>query len=295
MTSPAPGAGDQITHPDTRLVLARGGVSPKKLLCTNQVEWDPRLNKYAKKIVAGLMDRWKATPDAVDRKWAVHHALGYLVRTYFNHGQPHNLGAMLLKGLTYGAGSAKARPLLLFRSGLTIGATSPRACFESLVRHGQVRHVINLYGGLFPFGDVIASEKAAASRLGVSYFDASEHPELCWRSLVEHSQDYQQNRAQAAARLGSLIRDHVLRPRGEAPKGNIYIHCCGGMHRSGMLFGVLRRCINGDPMALIEEEYRRHTVFRSPREPGGFEPLNLRFIREFDCMSLKIPAKEGGP
>ena len=68
-------------------------------------------------------------------------------------------------------------------------------------------------------------------------------------------------------------------------------HSSGGMHRSGMLFGVLRRCVNGDSMAQIEREYRRHVAYSSEQQPGGFESLNLRFIREFDCRLLKLKSE----
>ena len=87
--------------------------------------------------------------------------------------------------------------------------------------------------------------------------------------------------------VAKAIRTRILHPQGNgAPAGNVYFHCGGGMHRSGMIFGILRRCINNDPMDVIEAEYKRHTAYRSPEKPGGFEPLNLRFIREFDCGLL---------
>jgi hypothetical protein len=40
-------------------------------------------------------------------------------------------------------------------------------------------------------------------------------------------------------------------------------------------------------METVEKTYKRHTAYRSEAEPGGYEPLNLRFIREFDCELLK--------
>ena len=40
-------------------------------------------------------------------------------------------------------------------------------------------------------------------------------------------------------------------------------------------------------MEQIAAEYRRHVGYISESKPGGFEPLNLRFIREFDCSLIK--------
>jgi hypothetical protein len=272
-------------------VLGEAGIDAARLACSSGVAWDPSLNRYAGEIVAGIQKRWGVSPDPEAIREARHHALGYLVRTFFNLTQPHNLGVMRLKGLSYRDGQGIARPLLIYRSGLTIGSREPRACFKSLLQYGGVRHVVNLYGGTFPFADVVAHEKRLARQLGVSYLDAAQDEQHRWRKLVEREQDYEGGRAEAQRRLAGLIREHLLRPGGKAPRGNIYIHCCGGMHRSGMLFGVLRRCINGDSMELIEREYRRHVAFTSEQRPGGFEPLNLRFIREFDCQLLKLKTK----
>ena len=256
------------------------------LQCSTFVSWEPTLNRYAKAMVAGLANQWSVTPDAAALKRARHHVLGYLVRSYFNQARPHNLGATALKGHSYTDAQGKKRPLLVIRSAVTIGATGQQACFKSLIRHAGVRHVINLYGGTFPFHDVIEAEKKTAARLGVTFYDLAQHPEHKFRPLIEAAQDYQKNVAQAEKNLATLINLRLLRPGGGPPRGNLYFHCCGGMHRSGMIFGVLRRCINGDSMEAIEKEYRRHVAFTDAGRPGGFEPLNLKFIREFDCRRI---------
>ena len=149
--------------------------------------------------------------------------------------------------------------------------------------------MVNLYGGSFPFGDMIEHEKRLAARLKVTYFDAGRVPELEYRSLIEDPRDYESNRRRAMTNLARLIREQLLHPQGKPPGGNLYIHCGGGMHRSGMLFGVVQRCINREPMDRIEADYKRHTGYLSARQPGGYEPLNIRFIREFDCGLLPSP------
>ena len=83
----------------------------------------------------------------------------------------------------------------------------------------------------------------------------------------------------------TIIKD-ILRPEGASPRGNILLHCASGMHRTGMLFGIIRRAICNDPMPSIRENYLRHVRFISEAEPGGFEPLNLRFIEEFDISMI---------
>jgi hypothetical protein len=58
-----------------------------------------------------------------------------------------------------------------------------------------------------------------------------------------------QTRAQTRAETG-----------GNKPAGNILIHCCGGMHRTGMLFAIIRRWVNDDPIDDVLADYRRHSV-----------------------------------
>jgi len=145
--------------------------------------------------------------------------------------------------------------------------------------------VVNLYGGHFPLHDFIRAEKAVAHDRGVTHHDTSNSGRR-WRRLIKRERDYEKNHRRAMEIVAELINGEILRPGGKAPRGNVYLHCGGGMHRSGMVFGILRRCINGDPIAQIEADYRRHTACTADDRPSGYEPLNMRFIREFDCTLL---------
>ena len=287
--TPKPRRQRRIERDDLRQIMTSAGLSPDEVQCSTFVYWEPSLNNYAKAIVNGLAQRWGVKTPQGERREEVHYALGYLVRLYFEQARPDNLGGMRLKGRTYQAKEGGARrPLMVFRSGLTLQAGGgPSTCFQSLIKAAGVRHVVNLYAGSFPFHDLIDGEKAQARALGADYFDLREHSGLRWRSLVEEEHAYLEKRGEAQRRMAKLIRDQILQPGGAPPRGNIYFHCAGGMHRSGMLFGVLRRCLNGAPMEAIEAEYRRHVGYVSDQEPGGYEPLNLRFIREYDCSLLK--------
>jgi len=285
--TPPPARTSSLSGP-ARSVLEGAGIVAERVRCNSAVRWEQGLNRYAKQIVDGIAAQWGASPDPAARKRAVHHALGFLVRSYFEQSRLHNLGVMALRGLSaVDEKGAPRGPLLVFRSGLIIEeGGGPSACFRSLIEHARVRHVLNLYTGTFPFRELIAAEKRYAARLGATYFDAAEAPAGNWRQLVEERGDFAKNLPAVMRAIAALIREQILAPGGAPPRGNIYLHCGGGMHRSGMVFGVLRRCINRDPMPLIEEEYRRHTGWRSEREPGGFEPLNLELIRSFDCSLL---------
>lgn len=281
---------DARCNPTIREVLSGGGVDADGIRCSTLVRWEPSLQRYAKQVVAGIEQAYGVNPEPEKHERAVHHALGYLVRSYYDQIAPQNLGVTRVEGHHHVNNRGERGPLLLFRSAVTTTPTGECPCFESLVRHGGVRHVVNLYGGTFPFRDMIDRERQLAAKLGVTYFDAADRPELAFRRLVEHPEDYGRNLSRAMRNLATLIRKQLLRPGGKPPRGNLYIHCGGGMHRSGMLFGVIQRCINKVPMKRIEQEYRRHTGYISDEKPGGFEPLNVRFIGDFDCALLEADA-----
>lgn len=72
-------------------------------------------------------------------------------------------------------------------------------------------------------------------------------------------------------------------------EGSTYIHCYGGHHRTGVVWGVLQKCMgqdqNGKPMNVddIVNEYKCHIGFESSEKPGGYHKDNEALIREFPC------------
>jgi hypothetical protein len=281
---------DRVEHPDTRAAIKAAGLDPDRIQCNTQVRWETRLDGYAEQIARGLAEQWGQSLDPASLKKARHFVLGYLVRSHYQDTRRHNLGVLALRGRSYPDEKGQQRPLLVFRSGLMFGASGGTSeCFGSLVRDAHVRHIVNLYTGTFPLKDLIAAEEKLASDLGASYFDSARVPEANWRQDVEDESAYRKNLPKVMGQIASLIRAQILSPGGKPPRGNVYFHCAGGMHRSGMIFALLRRCVNQDAMELVEAEYKRHVGWRSDAEPGGFEALNLRLVRDFDCSLLAAP------
>jgi hypothetical protein len=247
--------------------------------------WYSELDLYADKAADEIAGILKVDLDAEKRKATSRVLLGYLVRSMFEHLKPNNLGVVRLKGRFYES-EGKRRPLLLFRAGVMTDAGEPGSCLHSLLGAGQVRHVINLYGSSFPLHDYIDTEiKEARAAGGTCHNEAKTNRP--WRELIEKPEDYEQNVQTAMQRVADLINTQILRHDDHPPQGNVLIFCGGGMHRTGMIYGVIQRCINGETPEQIEITYKRHTAYRSDKEPGGYEELNLRFIREFDCGLLK--------
>lgn len=207
-----------------------------------------------------------------------------LIRFLLVEGQNHNFGTVTLDSVT----RADGKPLRLYRSGFTTRPELPDSCFRSLLGTGEVRHVVNLYAGVMPTQDLEAAERSAAEAAGASYFTARDaDPALSsWRyELEEHSDDPKVVR-EAMEVVAKLLNEQVLRPGGGTPQGNIHLHCGGGMHRTGMLVGILDKCLNQRPMADIEADYKHHVDWRSDDRPGGYETNNVAFIAAFDCSLL---------
>jgi hypothetical protein len=274
----------QTLSAEARAALLEHGVSPAELACNSFVEWRPELNGYGERAAREIAAKWGVEADEQKLKAARRVLLGYLVRSSFEHHLPNNLGVMRLGALTWDE-AGTARPLLLYRSSTHTDADQPGSCFQSLLTRGKVRHVVNLYAGTFPFDELLEEERQAAQAAGATYHDEAREARP-WRALIEEEEDYQANRALAMERAAAILNTQVLRPQGAAPRGNVLLHCGGGMHRTGMLYGILQRCINQTPMAEIEREYKAHVAYTSEQQPGGYEPLNLRFIEEFDCALL---------
>ncbi len=274
----------------TAEVIASAGFDPYKLDCSSRVDYGDSLYSNAKDVVAKIAQAWDVTPDAAQTKTAARTVLGYLVRVNYQALGAQNLGVLAVKDHMVEADGV-THPLLIFRSGPFADAAEDGGCFDDLLNEAHVRHVINLYTDNFPFFDWIDAERARAESKGVSFFDDREHitdSEKPWRSLISEEETYTpENVAYAQQEVARLIKTAILRPNGEAPKGNIIIHCGGGMHRTGMIMGVIQRCINGDSWESIDAEYRYHTNYISEDRPGGFEEINLRFVKDFDCSLLQ--------
>ena len=207
-----------------------------------------------------------------------------LIRTTLLGGNFNNFGALPIKGLK----TTDGRPVVLFRGGITPSPAAPGSCYRSLVEGGGVRHALNLYSGEMPTQDLDDAERKTIEAVGGTYYlgrlDKSGGGH--WRSMMRSDPS---KTGEAMKIVGRLINERVLRPGGERPQGNILLHCGGGMHRTGMVVGVIQRCLNGVAPEIVESQYRHHTAWQSPERPGGFEQENLDFIQAFDCSLLNTP------
>lgn len=269
--------------------MRRAGLDPETLHCNGIQTWNPHLRADAKAAASEMLSdlgKLGATvpADQADaaRKALAEVVMWRMVRATLVDGNQNNLGAVQVPSVRTRNGA----PLLLFRTGFTPRPDAPGSCYASLVQTGGVRHVVNLYGGPMPTADLEAGEQATVQAAGGTYFTArnAAGPQKNWREDMREGQD-----PQVVMQAVAAIVQEVLHPGGQPPAGNVLVHCGGGMHRTGMVVGIIERCVNHADPAVVETGYKRHVGWRSERDPGGFEPANLAFIQAFDCSLLHLP------
>lgn len=281
-------------------LLRRAGLDPARLTCRASVLWGNDLRAQAAEVAAQITATLPPgrLPDSGERQRFIDAATEItfwrLVRVLMIDGQNHNAGVIALRGFHWNDASGRRRPLLVFRSAITDLDESIPSCAASLIRHGDVRHVANLYDSdKIPVGTMMEQEEALSRSCGASYLRPEQALERYgpWREELRNAPPDSPAYRQAMGQLARLIREQVLAPGGRSPQGNIYLHCGGGMHRSGMVMGILERCVNGASMEAVTRRYRWHTAWRGPQNPGGAEPGNLEVIARFDCSRLgALPA-----
>ena len=150
--------------------------------------------------------------------------------------------------------------------------TANLACLDGLVKERNVRSVVNLYRGELQSHIELAEQEVRAfeSFGGRAYLQILNYT---------YRLDHQTKEAlfQRVAEIARLV---------EAAPGDVMIHCFGGMHRTGVLFGVLQKCLNHVPIDQVLDEYRCHTDWKSAERPGGASQENETAIREFPCELL---------
>ncbi len=280
--------GDQALLAPEAAAFAQAGIDPALVRCLPRQRWSTTLRGDARFTAGQILDELArlgvAIPDdkrEAVRKQLVDTVFWRMVLTQILDGQMHNLGAARLGDHK----NANGKPLLLVRTAFTPDPEAADSCVAGLVRAAGVRHIVNLYSGPMPTHALEASERKAVTAAGGSYYTARDDPHGNWREDLR--EDAGEARKAAMVAVADLIRTQILRPGGGAPKGSVHIHCGGGMHRTGMVFGVFERCVNGTPWPVVAEGYKRHVGWRSDAEPGGFEPANLQFIEHFDCSLVQ--------
>ena len=162
-----------------------------------------------------------------------------------------------------------------------------RKCLKHLVEKENIRQIVNLYDGSFKSKFVLSFwEKNHFLRASM---DKNGH-------FGDYTQikdfDYDLEERGAERIYNDIIK--VIAQIASVP-GNTLIHCYGGMHRTGIVFGVMQKCLNGPKnktenkkfvSEVVHNEYKCHTAYQNAEKKGGYHIENMTIIRHFPCDRL---------
>lgn len=280
--------------PGLKATLETAEIKPGCIKCNSQNRYSSELKPFSKVSAMHLLVKINPFLNRLDDREKEKlmdeledHIMWAMVRGVLIEANNNNFGAIVLKGLYWTDKDGNKHPLTIFRTAFTPDPSGKDSCYSSILEKGKVKHVINLYDGEMEMDDLIKAEREAAEKFGTSYVRTAELDYGHWRDTIRKFPDAGPERETAKKNLGRLIREQILNPGGKPPKGNIFIHCGGGMHRTGMVIGILQKLINGRPMDHIKKAYSYHTGYRGKEWPGGFEQGNLDLIEEFEEKHIR--------
>jgi len=292
---PAPGPVWTAPGPVDTALLAAAGIDRAALACNSENRFGTELRADsvtgAAEMVAAMGAAAPTDPQArADLQEKLRSLLFWrMVRAVLIEGDNNNLGAIPLAGRTWTDDAGAVHPVVVFRSGITPTPEADGSCFRSLLEHADVRHVVNLFDGKIPVGDLVLAEGRAATAHGATYVTATDEQGTGygrWRDALKDHYDDPAQRDQAFRAMARLVREQILLPGGAPPRGNIHLHCGGGMHRSGLIAGIVEKCVNHAPMDQVLAHYRYHVGWHDDAHPGGFEAGNVAALQDFDCALI---------
>jgi hypothetical protein len=147
-------------------------------------------------------------------------------------------------------------------------------CISNLVNKGNVKTIVNLYGGKLATQNELAIKEKTLFQ---------QHGGQLYINILNYNHEIGENNDKQAIfkKVKSIIKQI------EKSEGNVLIHCYGGVHRTGIIYGVMQKCLNKLPIDKVIEEYKCHTGYESPKLPGGYKAENITIIEEFPCETLE--------
>jgi protein tyrosine/serine phosphatase len=164
--------------------------------------------------------------------------------------------------------------------------TDPRAeCMRSLVRDHGLSKIVNYDELDWPSAKNLTEEERDSllrynPKAGYWKFNDAVGRTFQYKISKVPGADDQARKRFIFDDLARIIREIEGK---KSDPGAVYIHCYGGHHRTGAVYGVLQKCIGGMPVDRIIEEYRCHIGYESEERRGGHHPDNETVIREFPC------------
>ena len=173
-----------------------------------------------------------------------------------------------------------------------------RQCLQHLVEKANIKQIVNLYDGSF-------KTKYVLSYWEKNNFLKSTKDKQGSFGTYTQIKDFEYDLEEVG--LERIYRDviSIISQIASVP-GNTLIHCYGGMHRTGVVFGIMQKCLNGPEnrsqnkkfvKEVVEREYKCHTDYQNAEKKGGYHQENMTVIENFPCDSLhkRLSRKPASP
>ena len=147
-------------------------------------------------------------------------------------------------------------------------------CLEELTKEKGVETVIYLYFGNYidekeiPYQEEIMFKKFG----GKFYINTLNFDDFMTQEPKDSS---------SRNKLMASIIKYI-----EASPGNVLIHCLGGMHRTGLIYGILQKCVQKTPMNEIIKTYNKHVGYKNADNPGTYSKYDIQSIEDYPCDDL---------
>jgi len=146
---------------------------------------------------------------------------------------------------------------------------SPQCLFQ-IKQQYHIDNIVNLYyGQLVDLSKQIEQEKKLFKKSGGDQY-------INILNFSYKTQEYK-SRAEMNTHIAKITNTVLSLP------GNTLIHCLIGSHRTGIIFGVIQKCVNHAPLNEIIDNYKCHVGWKSNAHPGAYHQENIDVIKEFPC------------
>jgi hypothetical protein len=164
-------------------------------------------------------------------------------------------------------------------------------CLAQLVEEKEVGTIVNLYtGDLIDEDELALEEQNEFARMGgKAYLHAlnlSDQPTapltatFSGESSEPPDPDRGRSIASIQARIAKIVQAIAV------ADGHVLIHCVGGIHRTGVVYGVLQKCVNKVPFEQIVADYKTHAGWGlGEASQKLYRPIDVELIRSFACQS----------
>lgn len=170
--------------------------------------------------------------------------------------------------------SFHGKPKMVYRSAIL--SENPK-CLTSLVKQHGLRNIVYLYSGDYVNEEQIPyKEENLLNQLGGNAYIRVLNFGTNFKTDAE--------RKKIEERVTNII--HLI----SQLEGTTLIHCIEGMHRTGIVYAILEKCVKKTPIDEVIHNYKVHTNSVDRKVKYAYKKSNVDFIKKYNCKNLNLPS-----